>query len=243
MDSIKTRGIIARKSDYGESNSMLTIFSRELGIISACAYGVRSGKSKQKAGIQVFCLCDFVLSKKGGDIYKVDSAELAESFYPLCEDFEKLALASYFMEVIPDVFADGDADVLSLLLNSLYVLAYKDVAPELVKAVFELRLSKLSGYEPEVGQCMICGSEAVSGFDLSGGTVCRTCKGKDARDLSLGSIYAMRYILNADEKRLFSFEVTDDVLKELSGICEKYFTDKTEKSYKALEYYKKIKRM
>lgn len=195
-----------------------------------------------KAATQVFCLGDFVLNKKGGDIYRVDSVEIVESFYPLCEDFEKLALANYLMELCVDAYSDSDANIMSLLLNSLYVLAYKDLDMELVKPVFELKLAQFSGYAPYVDGCMVCNDTSVTRFDFSGGTVCDLCRGGDTVEIFPGTLSAMRYILSSDEKKLFSFEVTDIIKSQLSYICEKYLAEKTEKNYKSLEYYKKIKR-
>lgn len=222
---------------------MLTILSKEMGVISACAYGVRSGKSKLKAATQLLCFGDFVLSKKGGEIWRVDSVEIVESFYPICEDFEKLALSGYLLELCRDAMADGDSSVLSLLLNTLYVIAYKDADQELTKAVFELKLMQLSGYEPQMNECIACGSQEALNFLLDTGTMCEECKTGDSIRLLTGTLYAMRYILTSDEKKIFSFEVKDDVKEQLIKVCEKYLLLKTERDYKSLKYYKKIKRM
>ena len=222
---------------------MLTVISRELGVISVCAYGVRSGKSKMKAATQVLCLGDFVLAKKNSDFYRVESVEIVESFYPICEDFEKLALSGYFLEITKDVCSAEDGSALSLLLNSLYVLAYKDIDMELVKAVFEFKFAQLSGYEPQLDRCMSCGNDAGMYFDFQGGMVCPACKNGNCAVLLGGTLSAMRYILASDEKRLFSFEVSDEVKSQLAMVCEKYLADKMEKIYKSLEYYKKIRRM
>lgn len=222
---------------------MLTILSEDLGEISAAAYGVRSGKSKLKAATQGFCFANFVLCKKGGDIYRVESAEIIESFYPICEDFEKLSLGNYLLELSRDAMSDGDASVLALLLNTLYVITYKGADCELSKAVFELKLMQLSGYEPQLLGCNRCENESAEWFDFASGTVCKKCKTMGSIELLKGTLYAMRYILSASDKKIFSFEVAEDVREQLIKICEKYLLLKTDKTYKSLEYYKKIKRM
>lgn len=221
---------------------MLTILSGDMGVISACAYGVRSSKSKLKAATQILCYGDFVLSKKGGEIWRVDSVEILESFYPICEDFEKLALAGYLLELCRDAMADSDQNVLALLLNTLYVVAYKAADPDFVKAVFELKLMQYSGYEPQMDRCMVCGNHDAEHFAFDSGVVCADCKTASVKLLS-GTICAMRYVLGADTKKLFSFEVSENVKKQLEGVCEKYLLLQTEKNYKSLEYYKKIKGM
>lgn len=241
MDSVKTRGIVARRADYGESNAMLTVLTKEYGVISVCAYGVRSGKSKLKAAAQQFCLGDFVLSRKSGEIYRLETVELAESFYPLCEDFDKLALANYLTELTQDALSEGDEGVLSILLCALYILAYKDADCDIVKATFELRIAMLMGYAPELSVCSACGRDA-NFFSYAGGLFCNDCRPQGSIPLLFGTLAAMRYVQTADEKKVFSFELSDDVKKQFSAVCEEYLLSKTEKKYKSLEYYKKIKR-
>ena len=71
-------------------------------------------------------------------------------------------------------------EVLSLLLNSLYALDTLDRPNEMVRAAFELRLLALSGYEPLLDDCAMCGRadpvEPV--FDAAQGVVlCKKCAG------------------------------------------------------------------
>lgn len=241
MESCKTRGLIAKRTDYGESNCMLTILAENMGVISACAYGVRSKRSKLRAAAQPLCFCELVLSRKHGDIYRVESAEIIDSFFPICEDFVKLALANYLCELTRSAFLDGDGAVLSLLLNSLYVLAYKSAAVSLVKSVFELKIAQFSGYEPMLGACISCGTaDEISAFDLSGGVKCRACRGVSDLDLDIDLYRSIKYIFEADIKKVFSFTVTADVGERLSRLAEKYILAKSEQNYKSLDYLKKI---
>ena len=241
MQTVKTRGLVVRKSDYGESNSMLTILTDELGVVSACAYGVRSKKSKIRSAVQPLCCTGFVLSKKGGEIYRVDSAEIIESFYPICEDVEKLALANYLCEAGREAYADGDVRILKLILNTLYVLAYKDIPVRVAKAVFELKLMQLSGYSPEMHSCIVCGEkENLTAFDFSGGAVCEKCRTTAMLNITSEVLQACRYILSAEDKKIFSFTIHENGEKNIADLAEGYFMHKSERHYRSLEYYKKI---
>ena len=42
----KVEGIVIRTTDYGETNKIVTIFSRELGKVSAMARGAKKPKSR-----------------------------------------------------------------------------------------------------------------------------------------------------------------------------------------------------
>lgn len=241
MESIKTRAIVARRREYGESNCMLTLLSGGLGVISASCYGVKSKKSKLRAASQVFTCCDFILSKKNGDVYRVESAEIVDSFYPVCEDIVKLSLANYLCDLSLEASQSDDGRILSLLLNTLYILAYREFEPKLVKSVFEIKLAQISGYEPSMDSCIKCGmSEGLSGFDLSGGMTCKACQSPWDIKVSAGLYRAVKFILDANDNKIFAFTVSHEVGEELSELSEKYILAKTERSYKSLDYLKKI---
>lgn len=242
METIKARGIVAKRSDYGEANCILTVFTENLGTVSVAVYGVKSSKSRLKAVSQPLCFSEFILTKKNGNIYRAESADIIETFYPISEDIVKLSLANYFFEIVRDNFSDNDGETLKLLLNTLYLLAYKDVDLTLVKAVFELKMMQYLGYEPNMLSCINCGAtESLSAFSLDGGLICEKCKSSSSVKLSKNEINAMRYVLSSDIKKIYSFTASDAVLERLSLICEGYLLNKNEKRYKSLEYYKKVK--
>lgn len=240
MDSIKTRAIVARRADYKEANCMLTLFAEGLGVISACCYGVKSKKSSLRAIAQPLCFAEFVLSKGTGDIYSVTGADMIESFYPISEDIEKLALAGYFLEITGDIFSAEDNAPLSLLLNTLYAIAYKNVENSIAKAVFELKMMQYSGYEPALSACIKCGKEEAYAFSVAGGAVCSSCKTQAMPMLSKDVKAAMEYILKSDTKRIFAFELSKPSAETLAKMCEAYVLNKSDKRYKSLEYYKKL---
>lgn len=216
---------------------MMTVLADGLGVISVSAYGVRSKKSKTR--VRLFSCCDFVLNKKNGDVYRMEQMDLVDGFYPVCEDVTKLSLASYFCDLAKDAFETSDSNVLSLLLNSIYFLSYKESDIALIKAAFEIKLSQYMGYEPQVEVCDTCGKrENIIAFDFDGGVKCKNCAtGKDFT-LSKGTHGALEHILK--NTNIFSFSVSDAVKKELSDLAERYIIEKTERRYKSLEYLKNI---
>ena len=53
-----------------------------------------------------------------------------------------------------------------------------------------------------------------------------------AIELSQATINSIKYILGADSKKIFSFSISDEVLKELKLVSDLYFNEKLEKEYK-----------
>ena len=96
------------------------------------------------------------------------------------QDLEALALASYFAEVTEASAQEGrPARSFSLLLNCLYAIDTLKKPLPLVKAAFELRLLCLTGYEPLLDACAICGEREPpkARLNLSQGILhCARCR-------------------------------------------------------------------
>lgn len=250
-EQIVTTGLVVRTIDIGEADKLLTILTPEHGKLTVSAKGVRSLKSHRMHMSQLFCYCEFVLSKKGDKIY-MREAMLIEDFYTICHDLSALSLAQYFMDVVSTVTITGEdqSEILRLALNCLYLIAFKKKPLMLIKAVFELRLACLLGYRPSLTVCDSCAKKVKSSiFDIDGGVVfCHDCqtsgKGTGANTLiaplddELTDI--MEYICTAPEKRIFAFSASDEAVGSLSGICEKYLTEHLERSFDTLDFYKSV---
>ena len=176
----------------------------------------------------------------------VTEAVPKEMFPRLREDVELLSLASYFAQVAEAVSQEDapDPELLSLLLNSLYVLGKESRPQTLVKAVFELKVMCLAGYLPDLSGCAVCGREDADRFNITQGVLqCASCSGGDGgirMPLSAGTLAAMRYIVSAPVRSLLSFRLTERSCEELSGITESYLCTKLERGFYTLDFYKSL---
>ena len=58
---VKTMALVLRDVDYKESDKILTLFTRELGKVTASARGCRKKGSTLAAGCQLLCWSELVL--------------------------------------------------------------------------------------------------------------------------------------------------------------------------------------
>ena len=138
--------------------------------------------------------------------------------------------------------------LLSLTLNSLHAL---DKLPEkplpLVKAAFEWKAMALAGYEPLIDGCAVCGVNPPEAprFHLREGVLhCAKCRGEVGEGismpLSLPALAALEHIVHGDPKRLFSFRLDGEPLKELADAAEAYLHTQLERGFSTLDYYKSL---
>ena len=151
-------GIVAREVDTGEADRYLTILSAERGKLECYARGIRKQNSKLASQAGLMSFGEFQIYKKG-ERRLLTSAKCVESFYNIRTDVVKCAYAVHFLEVARDVIVEAQdfPEALQTLLNSLHVLCYRDLAPEFVARVFEIRILSLAGFAPVLDRCSVCG--------------------------------------------------------------------------------------
>lgn len=159
-------------------------------------------------------------------------------FYNIRTDLDKLKYAAHINKIITDVTNENENSykVLQLLLNTLYTISETDKNMDLTLATFKLRLSHILGYTPEINKCVSCGSvDSLKYFSIKdNGFKCEYCGkiDKSAIEISEGTKDAIRYSILAPAKKIFSFHVTDNCIKELELVSKLYLNQKLEKEYK-----------
>ncbi len=240
---LKTEGLVLRVSPFQEADAMLSVLTRGHGLLSVRARGLRRAKSPLKGACQLLAYSEFTLFENRG-FYTVNEASALEMFLPLRDDLERLTLAQYFAQVA-EVLSQEDAPesgILPLTLNAIYALTKLNLPQRQIKAVFELRAMCVSGFQPELHGCAVCGAEAPERFDVSEGClICAGCGGIGIRmPLGRGALAAMRYITLCEPKKIFSFRLEPQALDELADIAEAYLITKLERGFSTLDFYKSL---
>ncbi len=252
-------GLILRSVNLGEADRLITVFTKEMGTVSALVKGARSLKNKNMYATQQFCYSSMILFKKGDKLW-VREANLIESFYGLRDSIESLSLAGYIVEVLSDITtAETEEDLLRLALNSLYAISEKKYPLKKIKSAFEIRAVSIVGFMPDVLYCSECATSSGDFFfDIMGGHItCYACHEKSTREhtnlpddgerkivtiLSEGAKIALGYLIHCPLERIFAFNITDEDMDILCKATEEYLVNQLERSFKSLEFYKEVKR-
>lgn len=163
MPAYNTLAIVIRRLNYGETDKIITLYSREHGRIPAIAKGARKAISRLSGATEVLTCTQFQLAT-GKSMEIVAQCEVQESFTMLRQNLSKLAHGLYFADLIDHVVEDREPNpvLFDLLLAGLkLVQALAD--PELAARWFELQLLADLGYAPQLADCGIC-HEALPGI-------------------------------------------------------------------------------
>lgn len=95
----KATGINLKSMPLGESDRLVTILTREFGLIRAVAPGSRKHHSKLGGRSGLFVVNDLLIAK-GRSLDKITQAETLESYPRLSQDLRKLAASQYLAEIV-----------------------------------------------------------------------------------------------------------------------------------------------
>jgi DNA repair protein RecO (recombination protein O) len=179
----KAIGINLKAMPLGEADRILTILTKEHGLVRAVAMGARKPNAKMGGRSGLFVVNDLLIAK-GKSIDKITQAESLESYPGLSRNLKKLTAGQYLAELaLQQALSEQPQEELFYLLNEhldrIERSSDAEVLPRLVHATFQLLV--VAGIAPQVHQC--CVTQALldpnfaqddwrAGFStIAGGTV------------------------------------------------------------------------
>lgn len=196
--SYNTEGVILRRRNLGEADSIFTVFSPREGKFDAIARGVRKPRSHMRGHLEPLTRSQLHLAQ-GRNLDVFTQAETIAAYRAVRDDLDRLALALYCCELVDRFTVErAPQPLLYDLLNEL-LEGLDSNAPLTIGRAFELRILSLSGFEIQLSACALCGSRIPEGDTLfsamAGGLVCDPCrpKAETGRLLSVRAIKVLRF--------------------------------------------------
>lgn len=229
MNGGKTRCIILQVTDYGESDKLVTLYSPELGKITAIAKGAKRSKQRFVNKLEVCSLLQIMYRPpRTGGLFFLSEAELEQSFLTLRQHYSPYVAAMFISELVLCFTRERDPDpnIFTLLLWAFSSLQ-NGFQPRPVAALFHLRLLGACGYDPDLRRCGRCRSPITNKrvFSLhpdNGGLLCNHCAEYRASSRFILSLQTLTFLHNAQHLALENLQrlkmpdrVVDETLSAL----------------------------
>lgn len=234
MSAIKTHAFVLKTQDYRDTSLLVHFYTREYGKVHGIVKGIRDrqGRGTRFDGtLEPFSLNEIVFyrKKRGGDLHLVTQIELMENFSKIREDVERVAYASYFIDLLNNMtdLEDADTAVFDLLKDSLIFLSTPASAKRVAR-VYEAKLLGLMGLVPQLNECVGCQARDVSPayFSVSsGGVYCRDCirqKTQSGMLISRGTQNFLERVKSSNINELKNIKVSKEVGEELEKILRRF---------------------
>lgn len=180
---IKTRAIVLRKIDYGDSSRIAQFYTEDFGKLSAIIKGAKSPKSKIGMMIDTMNLLQLVLYKKESrEVQMVSDVDLIKHHKNIRDDFEKYKYASAVIELLSNMTHENDHNM-RLFDGTVRILELLDESKNKLLFLFVkyfFFFLKEIGYEFQLKHCNVCqreiqNTEPVS-YNYETGLMCSDCR-------------------------------------------------------------------
>ena len=234
--------ILLATRDWSAADRMVTLFSREHGIITVMAYGARKPKNKLSGGLQPFTHLNLLLaSGKGMEL--VRQCEVQTSFREIREDLTRLAYANFIAELTLGLWPQHQSEpaAFDMLLAVLTLLTERN--PRIATLAGAWQLMVLAGFKPEYEYCAHCGCKLSlpAYFDFSeGGGTCVTCSPLGTISFDQSDKNFLDKLLSLDLRQPGHFVVNSKTLTVAESLLYGFVRHQLERPLKSLDFINKI---
>ncbi|HEU5319335.1 MAG TPA: DNA repair protein RecO [Methylomirabilota bacterium] len=176
----RSAAVVLGSFPLGESDRVVTFFTREHGKLRGVARRARRLSSRFGSALELFTHGELVFFDGGrSDLVQVDHFDITRPFAGVREDLETLGQAAWMAECVTRLTAERDPNpaVYGLFLRALASVEAGAV-PARVALAFGLRCIDALGHRLRTDRCVACGARgrrmAAIGVD-TGGTLCPSC--------------------------------------------------------------------
>jgi DNA repair protein RecO (recombination protein O) len=243
----RVSAVVLKRRDMGETDRLLTVFTRDRGKLALLAKGVRKSASRKAGHIEPFTYVDLLIAK-GHNLDLLTQAETLEAHRRLREDLLLSAWGYYVTELVDTFTQDADPNPLlfDLLLETLGRLD-KGSNPALAVRYYEIHLLSLVGYQPQLFHCVQCErllKPELNYFSLErGGALC-PAHGTDqpaVLELPLPVLKVLRFMQTRPWEQVGQLQLRFEVSRELEAVLTRYIGYHLERNLRSTVFLERLR--
>ncbi len=239
MPPVNVQAIVLRRRPLGEADKVLTLFTREMGKLSAIARGARKPTSKLAGATETCVRARFHLAQ-GKTFWIVTQASVERARARLHRLLVGATAAIYACELVDRLLEEGvpDEGVFDLLSDALDELETSE-HPVWTLCLFENALMLQQGYTPVLDTCARCGTpvdgEQIAFQPDAGGALCVSCARARTGVVKLSRLAWLTWrVLNAGGRVDFPGEPAAGEVEHAVHLHLRYHLDREMKSAQVL---------
>lgn len=244
-DIIKTEAVVLSKINYGDTSSIVSLYTESNGKISAIAKGGRGPKSKIGKMIDPLNHLQVIFyNKNTRDIQILSDANLISHFVNIKGDLDATKYSFAIIELVKNLTVEHEANtkLFKGIIKILNMVNDRKEAPAFLYGRFLLFFLSELGYELSIDKCSICGNDVVAkkslGFDYNTGFVCTNCfESHSGLENVSGELFELIFCLKTNR---LTEKFSVDLMERFNLLLERYlkFHVSDFKEIQSLKIYK-----
>ena len=220
---LETEAVVLSFTEVGEEDRIVTLLTREAGLVRAGVSGARSLKKGLTASIDLFSriIAELSIPGKAGKLIRIRNARVINPYLGIRSHYPATCASSYLAELFSRSLAEMDPvpGTYGALVDSFSALAAGEGLFRTV-LVSELLLLREQGLLPELNLCLSCGEPVNAGVLCPGmgGVLHELCAGgSEGFPLTGGDLANLRYFLGKGFSGGTRLSIREETAQELHG--------------------------
>ena len=241
-EHLQDEALVLHVKNYQTADKYVVCFTKNHGKLRFIAYGARYVKNVQGRLLQPFA-CLNIEVQQGQKVDKLRSCELVR--LPKSLDMQQMAYGAVAAELTAVLTEDREpgCELYELLTATLAALTKRN--PRLVVLSFAIKLLGITGFAPQMAQCVGCGAsipltDAAWFSPLQGGLLCSQCHGsytgEGLEPCGQGTRKLWQWLAALDYESPTHFSVRGGDLMELERLLYKFIFFQTDKPLNSLNF-------
>ncbi len=230
-------GIVLRSIEIKEIDKIVTIFSKEHGIVKGVAKGAGKFHSRFGASLEPLSYIRFIYyEKEGKELFVIKTAEIVKSFFEIQKDIKIFNGFSQMAELMEEFVPPKARDeiVFRLLKASLEAVSI-GIEIEGVLLYFKYWLLKASGLLPNLKKCKVCKREGEGYLSPSmDGIYCRECAKIKTIEVNEDISRFLAFIFKNPPCKLKEFQLSETEKTKMEQLVNELILHNIEKLPKTL---------
>jgi len=190
-----TPAIVLRTREYGESDKIVTVLSRNEGKFSGIAKGAKRSQRRFPGTLEIFSHVTLDYRRRPhSELAFLERAVLLQPWPRLVASLERFTAASHVVELADKLTVESEVgdDLYTLVVATLARINADEPGPATLR-IFELGALNASGYRPELIVCRPCGRVLAADrgpvrlIGSLGGLLCSQCRVREEGGMLLST--------------------------------------------------------
>ena len=247
MPLFKTDALVIRSLNYGESDKIVTLFTKDFGKIKGIAKGARRSKKRFQNALGLFSHLHLLFfEREGMGLARIEGCDILHTFPKIRESLKKIYYGNYYLELVNEMAGEREThrEAFELLLCLLSNLETMEPQEEQLR-MYEVRMLSLFGYRPSMKRCDLCKrgwddlKEAPRVFFSleKGALVCEECSKawNNLVPLSLGTARLIEGISQMKLEKIHRLKFTSQAISESRELLPRFITYQLGKELRSLK--------
>ena len=246
-----TPAIVLRTWPFGESDKIVSFLTENHGKLTGIAKGAKRSSKRFVNSLEPFSLVNLRFQDRAhSNLAFILAADLARGLKDLLTSLEKISFASYLVEITDGLIGEREENrlVFHHLKDGLAQIGEQSTSLIFLTS-FELKLLKLTGYQPLLDSCRRCGRQRGYGCEAGwhfsprdGGILCESCS-RLRKEIFLLSPVTLEILTHLQKEKgmpVFYASPPTKVLREIRSIVVRFIEFHMEREIKSATFLRQL---